>query len=530
MLSSKMTFRIVFVSGLVSALAYAQQSHPGRRPRSPLPVPTDCNLNGVSDAVDIAQGNSADCNSNLIPDECDVSSVVLLSESFENGLPPGWGAGGQWHVTNQCPRASQCDGEFFAYFGTDYSCVFGNGSLDGFLVVPDIFIPAGAGGAELSFCSAYEGEGQDPYDAADVVVNGVLLDHVSPFPQFDWETRTIDLSAFVGQTVSIQFEFAAMDIVANHFLGWQVDNVRLTAFGVGDPEAECNYNGIPDECEPDCNVNGVPDDCDIAAELSLDCNENGVPDMCDLGTGASEDCNLNLVPDECDVMSSLDLVYQDLQTSHASISSSFTDQFHFTDGITGSCIADGGMNMFDCGNRLGTDLFTGFAYTSGVVPSPLSFGPGSSFFTAKYDGLFVMIADNCSIETFGITGSNGADGLGIVNCYEATISVDSQQYSIYVKRVYGTPEPSVNQLIVVPGDGTGITHTYSADTDLCAQSLDGLTGIDRVFYVLVSRHADGMGLPLRPIDSKEIARKLINSMPAPVSLDENSNGIPDECE
>ena len=31
----------------------------------------DCNHNGVADAVDIAQGSSADANGNGIPDECE---------------------------------------------------------------------------------------------------------------------------------------------------------------------------------------------------------------------------------------------------------------------------------------------------------------------------------------------------------------------------------------------------------------------------------------------------------------------------
>jgi hypothetical protein len=32
----------------------------------------------------------------------------------------------------------------------------------------------------------------------------------------------------------------------------------------------------------DCNANGIPDECDIAGGTSLDCNHNGIPDECDL--------------------------------------------------------------------------------------------------------------------------------------------------------------------------------------------------------------------------------------------------------
>jgi hypothetical protein len=82
-------------------------------------------------------------------------------------------------------------------------------------------------------------------------------------------------------------------------------------------EADCNGNGIPDECDiancppgdpacGDCNGNGVPDGCDIAGGASEDCNDNGVPDACDIdptdpdGDGmVSGDCNDNGIPDEC---------------------------------------------------------------------------------------------------------------------------------------------------------------------------------------------------------------------------------------
>ncbi|HNO79021.1 MAG TPA: FG-GAP repeat protein [Phycisphaerae bacterium] len=83
---------------------------------------------------------------------------------------------------------------------------------------------------------------------------------------------------------------------------------------------DCNTNAIPDECEIDCNANGVPDDCDLANLTSddcnadgipdecgfipgtyIDCNSNGQPDECDISSGGSPDCNTNGIPDECDL-------------------------------------------------------------------------------------------------------------------------------------------------------------------------------------------------------------------------------------
>jgi hypothetical protein len=65
---------------------------------------------------------------------------------------------------------------------------------------------------------------------------------------------------------------------------------------------DCNYTGIPDECEligNDCNGNGVPDECDLAAETSKDCNENDTPDECDIAAETSLDCQPDGIPDEC---------------------------------------------------------------------------------------------------------------------------------------------------------------------------------------------------------------------------------------
>ncbi len=83
--------------------------------------------------------------------------------------------------------------------------------------------------------------------------------------------------------------------------------------------ADCNYNGIPDECdidaglEPDCNHNGYPDECELAAgtghdctgngipdDCEADCNHNGFRDDCDLAAGTSQDCTANGIPDECE--------------------------------------------------------------------------------------------------------------------------------------------------------------------------------------------------------------------------------------
>ena len=109
------------------------------------------------------------------------------------------------------------------------------------------------------------------------------------------------------------------DLVDNCYL-YNPDQVDCNNNGSGDTcdiaeglSADCNLDGIADECEIDCNANGVPDECDITngAEdcdgngvldsCEADCNDNGVVDACDIANGTSSDDNGNNVPDECEV-------------------------------------------------------------------------------------------------------------------------------------------------------------------------------------------------------------------------------------
>lgn len=57
--------------------------------------------------------------------------------------------------------------------------------------------------------------------------------------------------------------------------------------------ADCNGNGILDQC--DLNCNSTCDGCNVfGCGESSDCNSNGVPDECD------QDCNQNAIPDDCE--------------------------------------------------------------------------------------------------------------------------------------------------------------------------------------------------------------------------------------
>ncbi|UCG33406.1 MAG: hypothetical protein JSU68_02000, partial [Phycisphaerales bacterium] len=264
---------------------------------------TDCNGNGLADACDLLAG-APDCNLNAILDECETAGGTLLQTSFESetGWPAGWtvsdyfGATSLWHTTDQCPPGGTPAGTRWAYFGLDQSCTFDGGIVAGSLTAPSVFIPPTAKRAMLTYASAYQGENGDApggFDAAWVEINGFYeADDVSlAGDQTDWQTRSVDLSAYIGQIITIRFNFHSQDGFNNDGLGWLIDDVLLTydgtdCHGDGIPdvcqlETDCNFNQVPDECEPDCNSNGVADECDIIYGTSTDCNFNDAPDICD---------------------------------------------------------------------------------------------------------------------------------------------------------------------------------------------------------------------------------------------------------
>ena len=86
------------------------------------------------------------------------------------------------------------------------------------------------------------------------------------------------------------------------------------------PYYDCNDNGIdddceiadglaldvdgdrsPDECQPDCDRDGQPDAWTIFEGLVADCNANGIPDSCDILSGEAVDADGNGIPDVCEL-------------------------------------------------------------------------------------------------------------------------------------------------------------------------------------------------------------------------------------
>ncbi|MFT5855550.1 MAG: hypothetical protein ACI8XO_002802, partial [Verrucomicrobiales bacterium] len=168
-------------------------------------------------------------------------------------------------------------------------------------------------------------------------------------------------------------------------------------------------------------------------------------------------------------------------------------RYAFTEGMAGDNIADGGMDMFDGGNFLSTDLVEDIPYSDGVVIDSAAFGENGRYFTRKLAaGLFVLGADLDGVDSFSLSGDLGADGVGTADGVVLTIGRAGREFLGFVKRVYdgfdpgnGLFDPSVNHLIIVEDNG-GAEQTFSSSTNSDAHEVSGLAGTRRLYHLLFS--------------------------------------------
>lgn len=190
----------------------------------------------------------------------ELAPQVVVQQTFASGLPPGWSADGLWHVTGACPVYPACEAAPWAYFGQDGTCNYATGShVAGTLRSAAITLPAlpPGGTLTLTYCSHLETEGEPGYDLVGLYINDDLRD--VPASTDVWETRTLDVSAFAGQAVTLAWQFDSIDGYYNQYHGWQVDDVRIT----GLTALDCT---LPPLVRPgDLNCDGAVSFADINA-------------------------------------------------------------------------------------------------------------------------------------------------------------------------------------------------------------------------------------------------------------------------
>ena len=244
----------------------------------------DCNENGAADSCDIADESSADCNENSIPDECDIAAASS-ADCNANGIPD------ECEVTDTYygafPELSPIGaGVPLSYLATQLPRAIDDVTLFIF-VRADLLGPA-------KYLSVY---------LDGVLVGTAFVYGARDCPLF-YDSVEIVVSADVYNPL-VEDEAAVIEIVASDAVdanGCPFDSF-LRVFLVYDTpgSADCDLDGMPDDCEPDSDGDGVIDDCDQCPSDPLK-HELG---MCGCGV-PDDDSDADTIPDCIDLCPGLD--------------------------------------------------------------------------------------------------------------------------------------------------------------------------------------------------------------------------------
>lgn len=116
------------------------------------------------------------------------------------------------------------------------------------------------------------------------------------------------------------------------------------------------------------------------------------------------------------------------------------------------------------------------------------FGEGSKYFTNMYPGLFIMIASGISISEFNISGNVGSDGDGVGAGHIELLP----EWTLFYKTNTDNSDddPSINQLILVPGTSIGITQEGDISSEYDDHRITGIGDRQRIIYAVTARNPE----------------------------------------
>jgi M6 family metalloprotease-like protein len=206
------------------------------------------------------------------------------------------------------------------------------------------------------------------------------------------------------------------------------------------------------------------------------------------GEGIHAD-RLLLNPAEHGAAAPLDSILARLNRNYTDITSRIPHRFDFYDGVSGDYISDGGNDMYDGGNYLFTDLGGPIPYSDDWVTTQAAVGDSGKYFTRKHPGLFVFAADLDEVDYFEISGNLGADGDGSTDGFMADFVIEDVWYTVFIKRVFHSWDPSVNHMVIVE-NASGANHEFATGTDNDYHRITGISNAKRIYYLLYAGYED----------------------------------------
>lgn len=218
--------------------------------------------------------------------------------------------------------------------------------------------------------------------------------------------------------------------------------------------------------------------------------ESASPGECLVGYACNQDtfrCEVSISPPSEQIRKCLTHDVVEMQTHLQKF-------WSFHSGTSGTSISDGGGDMYDGGNKL--RIRAGGAWSSDLRYNQKCTGDWKAtgkadvvYFSCKITSpvtiWFAMFkSDSGAIDGFKVDGNLGADGGGSVMGSKTDQWPNGALWGYY-KQVYGTNDPSVNHLVLVPSESW--TNSYPTNSDKDTQEVlapsDG-SGVDMLMYVM----------------------------------------------
>ena len=248
----------------------------------------DCNDNGISDPVEIANGAVPDCNANSLPDSCDIASGFSF-DCNQNSIP------------DSCDIADETSNDVEPN-GVPDECKAdcnGNSLPDAYEIaqglVPDCNLNSIPDSCDIASGFSLDCNANNIPDSCDLATGFSLDCNANSIPD------SCDIASGSSLDCNANGIPDSCDLASGFSLDCNANSIPDSCDIASGTSNDVEPNGVPDECKADCNGNSLPDAYEIAQGSVWDCNGNGIPDLCDVAAGIGADCNGNGRLDSCDI-------------------------------------------------------------------------------------------------------------------------------------------------------------------------------------------------------------------------------------